>query len=345
MSRRAGGLLAVALLSGPAWAQQRAIDTTTYRQELGRIRAALDAADLEGAKTRAAALRGLVVADGSLRYESDGSLLGPLRRAADARAASALRPRLEALIRSLDQPPPAAAPAADHDLLESLRRAESPEALEKGGQVGLGPLRALTLRDSVVQMLDSVARAIDEQLRRFWRFLNKLGPKRSAKAGGGLDARPATVLIVIVAAATLLLLAVRVWRRRGEASLEVSAAAGAAESARDADPLSREANEWEDHARELEAAGRRREAIRAWYHAVLVTLFRQGLLHYEKGRTNWEYAAALPPEAGWRPAFFAITRRFDQEWYGRASSDPDVLRDYSSEAQRILATLRRAAAA
>ena len=218
MSRRAGGLLAVALLSGPAWAQQRAIDTTTYRQELGRIRAALDAADLEGAKTRAAALRGVVVADGSLRYESDGSLLGPLRRAADARAASALRPRLEALIRSLDQPPPAAAPAADHDLLESLRRAESPEALEKGGQVGLGPLRALTLRDSVVQMLDSVARAIDEQLRRFWRFLNKLGPKRSAKAGGGLDARPATVLIVIVAAATLLLLAVRVWRRRGEAS-------------------------------------------------------------------------------------------------------------------------------
>src|SRR5439155_3823093 len=48
VSRRAGGLLAVALLSGPAWAQQRAIDTTTYRQELGRIRAALDAADLEG---------------------------------------------------------------------------------------------------------------------------------------------------------------------------------------------------------------------------------------------------------------------------------------------------------
>jgi hypothetical protein len=333
------------LLSSPAEAQQRTVDTTTYRQELDRIRGALDATDLASARTRAAGLRGVVVADGPLRYETDGSLLGPLERAADTRAASALRPRLEALIRSLDQAAPASARPVDRDLLESLRRAESPGALEEGGQVGLGPLRALTLRDSVVQMLDSLAGAIDEQLRRFWRFVGKLWPRRSAKAGGSMDARPATVLIVIVAAATLLLLAVRVWRRRGGASFEVSAAAGATESARDADPLSREANDWERHARELEAAGQRREAIRAWYHAVLVTLFRQGLLHYEKGRTNWEYAAELPPEAGWRAMFFAITRRFDQEWYGRPSSDPDVLRDYSSEAQRILAILRRAAAA
>ena len=60
-------------------------------------------------------------------------------------------------------------------------------------------------------------------------------------------------------------------------------------SQRDADPLSREQDEWEKYAAELAAAGRLREAIRAWYHAVLVGLFRAGLLHHHKGRTNWEY--------------------------------------------------------
>jgi hypothetical protein len=337
--------LALLLLSTAAAAQDRAtLEATTYREELSRIRAALEAGDVEAARTRAAALRGTVVVDGSLRHETDASLIGPLARAADTRAATALRPRLDALIRSLETSRPAAAGVVNPALLESLRREEAPGALQKGGQVGLGPLRALTLRESIVAMLDSVVRGIDEQLRQFWRFLDRLWPKRR-KAGGGLDARPATLLIVTVAAVTLLLLAVRVLRRPGAASLEVSAASGAAESARDADPLSREANEWERHARALEAEGKRREAIRAWYHAVLVTLFRQGLLHYEKGRTNWEYAAELPPEAPWRPSFFAITTRFDQEWYGRPSSGADALRDYSAEAQRILAVLRRAAAA
>jgi hypothetical protein len=343
--KRAAALLAALLASTAVTAQDRpVVGTRAYRDELARIRGALEAGDLEAVRSRAAALRQAIVADGGLRYEPDASVLGPLSRAAGTPAASALRPRLSALIRSLGEAQPGRPPAVDAALLESLRRQEAPGELKKGGEVGLGPLRALTLRQWVLDTLDSAVKAIDEQLRRLWRFVDSLWPRRR-KAGGGLDARPATLLIVCVAAATLLLLAIRVLRRPATAVLEVSAAGPAAESARDADPLSREANEWERHARALEAAGKRREAIRAWYHAVLVTLFRQGLLHYEKGRTNWEYAAELPPEAGWRPAFFAITTRFDREWYGRPSADAGGLREYSSEAQRILAILRRAAAA
>ena len=80
-----------------------------------------------------------------------------------------------------------------------------------------------------------------------------------------------TVLVVVLA----LVLGWVGWRvlrnRRRGAAPAVAGPAPLPPSADD-DPLSREANEWERYARELAAAGRAREAIRAWYHAVLVAL-------------------------------------------------------------------------
>ncbi|HSB60806.1 MAG TPA: DUF4129 domain-containing protein, partial [Vicinamibacteria bacterium] len=115
---------------------------------------------------------------------------------------------------------------------------------------------------------------------------------------------------------------------------------GQASSARDEDPLSREAGDWEKHARELGAAGRWREAVRAWYHAVLAGVFRAGLVHHQRGRTNWEYAARLAPDLPWRAAFLDLTRLFDREWYGRVSSDADAARECAQVARAILRELR-----
>ena len=122
--------------------------------------------------------------------------------------------------------------------------------------------------------------------------------------------------LVIALAAVLAVLGLLALRRRGAPAAFPAPAAAPAPPARDDDPLSRRAGEWEVYARELAAAGRCREAVRAWYHAVLVALYQQGALHHRKGRTNWEYVAAVPPEAAWRPAFAALTRRFEREWYG-----------------------------
>jgi hypothetical protein len=83
-------------------------------------------------------------------------------------------------------------------------------------------------------------------------------------------------------------------------------------------------------------SGRFREAIRAWYHAVLVTLFRSGLLHYRKDRTNWEYAYALGPELPWRPGFVDATRTFEQIWYGRRETPPDAAEAFARDARGIL---------
>jgi hypothetical protein len=112
-------------------------------------------------------------------------------------------------------------------------------------------------------------------------------------------------------------------------------------SQRDDDPLSRGANEWERYAAQLAAAGRIREAIRAWYHAVLVTLYGAGILHFRKGRTNWEYVSSLAPDLPWRGEFIQLTRRFEEEWYGHDASGAEALDECSRRARRILDGARR----
>ena len=86
-----------------------------------------------------------------------------------------------------------------------------------------------------------------------------------------------------------------------------------------------------------------REAIRAWYHAVLVTLYRAGILHYRKGITNWEYVSALSPAHEWRPFFVSMTRLFDREWYGRHETTNDVLDSCAADARAIMGAIREGA--
>jgi hypothetical protein len=73
---------------------------------------------------------------------------------------------------------------------------------------------------------------------------------------------------------------------------------------------------------------------------VLVSLFENGLLHHQKGRTNWEYAGQLSPELRWRPAFLDLTRLFDREWYGRRTSDAEAVRACAESARTILRAVR-----
>jgi hypothetical protein len=320
-------------------AQDRApMDTGAYRAEVLAVQAALESGDLASARARAGSLEGATVVEGTLRYQADLSVLGPVAAVEDPAEARLLLPRVRALGRALAPGPgDGPAPPVDHALLDSLRRAQTPAPLRKSGEVDLGPAARLTVAEKLLDAMADVARWVRDALERIAEFLRKLWPEQK-RAGQGGDARPITVAIVAVAASVLGLLALRALRRRGAAGFEVSSSAPA-ESRHDEDPLSRGASEWERYARELEAAGRIREAIRAWYHAALVTLFRQGTLHYQKGRTNWEYAAQLPPEAPWRPEFVSLTRGFDREWYGRPSSDRDVLRDYAASVRRVLSAL------
>ena len=88
-------------------------------------------------------------------------------------------------------------------------------------------------------------------------------------------------------------------------------------------------------------AGRYREAIRASYHAVLAVLFRSGRLHYEKGRTNWEYAARIPAGAAWKRPFSDLVQGFEREWYGHDRSTAEAWTAAAAHSRRLVESLSR----
>jgi hypothetical protein len=228
----------------------------------------------------------------------------------------------------------------DHAALEGLRAKDD---TAKGGAVGRLEVQAPSglgrVADAIVAAYDWVAGRVN----RFLDWLKKLWPKASRPDAPSGSASVAAIAVVVAAALLLGILTWRTVRRGATAPVEVESERSA--PARDEDPLSRETTQWEARARELVAAGRWREAVRAFYHAVLVALFEAGLLHYQRGRTNWEYAAALSPQLALRPAFLNLTRIFDREWYGRRQSDAEAVRACAEAARSILRAAREGEAA
>ncbi len=311
-----------------------------YQQELRTIDAALAAQDLPAVAVRAEALRSSRVAFDQERVAVDPALVDALATVRPG-TVQAARVRVRAVLRGFDAPPPLP-PAADPELLRRAERAERPQELPAGGEVGGMPVQ-VSMPQRFLDAVASAWRWLGEKAVRFRDWLLRFWPRRpvAAPAGGGTTW---TVAVLVAAVAVVMaLLAVAALRR--SAPKEQAASEPVPMSQRDADPLSREQDEWEAYAAELAAAGRTREAIRAWYHAVLVGLFRAGLLHHHKGRTNWEYVARVPPESAWRPELIRLTRSFDREWYGSVRSAAESLRECAGEARSILRQVRDGMAA
>jgi len=322
-------------------ADPRLLTVAEYQQELRAIDTALATPDLAAASARAEALRSSRVALDQERIAVDPALVDAVATVRPE-TAQAARVRVRAVLRGLDAQPGAAG-AGDVDLLRRAQRADQPQALPSGGQVGGMPLQP-SFPQRFLDTVASIWRSITDAARRFRDWLAKLWPRRAVQAAAADVGTPWMVAVLVAAVAVVMaLLAVAALRR--SAPNEKLASEPVPASQRDADPLSREQDEWEAYAAQLAAAGRMREAIRAWYHAVLVGLFRAGLLHHHKGRTNWEYVARVPPESAWRPELIRLTRRFDREWYGAERSAAESLRECAAEARSILRQVRAAMAA
>jgi uncharacterized protein DUF4129 len=314
-----------------------------YSRSLRELAEALRSGDRDGARARARDLLACRVEARGERLAPDATVLGPI---ADAvLTGPAAEAEVAALAAALDEGSAGTPAAADQGRLDRLVRDDEARGLARGGVVEPG--RPPTLSESVEQALEALAdkvvaawRALSEWLERFW---PKPRPRQRREPSSPFATSTATVAMVAVVAAGLALLALRALRRRrGEA--EPASTPALSQSSRDADPLSREAGEWERYARELAAGGRFREAVRAVYHAVLMTLFRSGRLHHQKGRTNWEYVSRLPPDAEARPGFMRLTRAFDREWYGRDRSSREAFAECADEARAILRLLEEGAA-
>jgi len=341
--RRLAFFLAV-LAAAPAAAQAPGPPDLTldeYRGALEGMAAALDRGDREGARALAGALRGRAVGGEGTVFEADPSLLAVVETAGDTAGAARARLRVLQVLATLGDAG-FAGPEPDAGRLARLAREEAARRPREGGTIDASlDVRPLTLPERLLQWLDRAAGWLVEALGKLWDWLTRAGPRRDREKSGAT----AGIVTALVAAIALVLAvaAVRSMKRRDLA--ETRGEAGGAAPERDEDPLSREAAEWERYAGELAAAGRRREAIRAWYHAVLVALFRAGRLHHQKGRTNWEYVGQVRPEAGWRGTFVSLTEVFDREWYGREASAPEALRECAARAREVLRSARGEAAA
>jgi hypothetical protein len=339
------GIVALALCLVPAAA--RAQDATrpliaigAYAEALERIADAVDRGDASDATDRASALEAQDVAFGGERLRPDPALLAAVHAktwthpATLSRHLRELAAALRAAAAGQEAPPP------DPALVERLR---AQAAIAPGGEVADPEMRPLTIPDWIVEVLTTIGAWIADWAARIWRWLARFWPRTGVKdAPTGGAALLLTMSVVAVAVIALVLLAIRTVRR-GPRRAATAPSPRTVVSA-DEDPLSRESNEWERYARELAAAGRLREAVRAWYHAVLSTLFRTGVLEPRKGRTNWEHVSRLAPELRWRPEFIDITRRFEREWYGRDESSAEALGHCARLASGILAALRGEAA-
>ncbi|MEA2338397.1 MAG: hypothetical protein QOE82_2404 [Thermoanaerobaculia bacterium] len=311
-----------------------------YTAALTRIRSLIAAGQIADARAEAAALSGSDVVSPNGRFQTDSTLIAEVNKAKPRDLG--VETRIDATLAALRTAAPAKGTVVDQKLLQQLQREQTLPELKRGGDIN--GIRARTpFLERVGEVIGSAAKWVADKVIRFAEWLNRLWPDSGTKEKPAASSSMRWTVGTLVGLILLILgvLAFEVIRRSRKNAARVVEERAPLASTRDDDPLSRGANEWERYAAQLAAAGRLREAIRAWYHAVLVTLYAANILHFRKGRTNWEYVAAVGPERAWRPHFIELTRRFEEEWYGAEESSSDALDACRADAQRVIEAVRR----
>ncbi|HEV7425695.1 MAG TPA: DUF4129 domain-containing protein [Thermoanaerobaculia bacterium] len=330
-------LIAIIAVASPAHAVTLTLGQ--YEDALTRIRNLIAAGDLNTARAEATTLAGDDVAAAGGRFKTDSTLIAEVNKARPRDLA--VETRIDATIAALRTAAPSNAVSIDQTLLLRLQKEQTVPELKRGGDVrGIQPSTPLLQR--MAKAIETAAKWIGDKIEKFFEWIAKFWPKDDPKKKPGSSAMRWTVgSLVGLILLTLGVLAFEVIRRSRKRARDVVEESAPLTSTRDDDPLSRGANEWERYAAQLAAAGRLREAIRAWYHAVLVTLYGANILHFRKGRTNWEYVAALGPEHAWRAQFIELTQLFEHEWYGSDDSNSEALAACSAAARHVLNAVRR----
>jgi hypothetical protein len=330
-------LIIIAIAASPLHAATLTLDQ--YAATLTRIRNLVAAGDLVNARAEANTMAGDDVVSPNGRFHTDTTIVAEVNKAKPRDLA--VETRIDATIAALRNAGRSNAAVIDQPLLLRLQREQTPAELRRGGDIrGVQPRTPMLVR--MANAITAAAKWIGDKIMKFYEWMGRFWPKDPKKKPGSSAMRWTVGTLVGLILLILAVLAFEVIRRSRKRAREAVEESAPLTSASDDDPLSRGANEWERYAAQLAAAGRFREAIRAWYHAVLVTLYGANILHYRKGRTNWEYVAATSPEHAWRARFIELTRRFENEWYGSDDSSSDALDECSAAARAVIDAVRRA---
>lgn len=318
----------------------QAMPVTEYVQRLELIDAMLAQNGVGPAKVEARALLGQEITWSRGTFLADASVLQPIVDA--TRAEGPHRARLLSTIAELRRATGMESASGDRKLLERIAAEQDVPDLPRGGDVPTRVKADVPLLERIAEAFAEMLGWLRTKLRKLLDWLLDFLPRRRPnESAGSVMLRWLVFAVVAIILLLLLMLAINVLRRSraaAPAAVETSTPLG---SKADEDPLSRGATEWERYAGELARAGRYREAIRAWYHAVLVTTYAAGILHFRKGRTNWEYVASLAPSLSWRAEMIELTRRFEREWYGAEQSTQEALDECGERAAGIIDALRR----
>ena len=333
---RVFALIVIAFLAVTAHATT--LPLADYIARLEQLHTSIAAGDLAAAKATAAEVAGSEIVAPQGNFHADDSLM-----AAIAQARGIDRPllkRVELTLAELRQF--ADAPAPDPKLLQQVAAEQDVPELASGGELTPPLIPEVPLMERIVRSIGRMFRWLGEKIRQFIDWVRGFFPRaRAEDPGTTAGMRWIVIGVVTLIVVGIIFLALEVIRRARRGDAQTLTSSAPLRSSRDDDPLSRGATEWERYAAQLAADGRFREAIRAWYHAVLVTCYGAGVLHFRKGRTNWEYIALLPPSVAWRPELIRLTQRFEQEWYGALHSSQDALDDCSARAKLVLDALHR----
>lgn len=317
--------------------QAAAMTLADYIATLERIQSLVAAHQNAAARAAAQPLRDQTIDSPKGRFHADETIVAAL-------AKDPIDPRFPARLATTIAELRAAGGAAavrdpDMTLVDKIEKEQRAPKPGGGGDVEFGNndrlLKAGTAIQDAFARFEKILGDFFEWLGTFW---PETKPQKEKKQGSIRGIVIAIAIVIVVVIALLAWNAVRGARRAAPA---LASSIAAIPSARDEDPLSRASTEWEQYAAQLAAAGRFREAIRAWYHAVLVTLYGSSILHFRKGRTNWEYVAALSPSLPWRPRFITLTRRFEYEWYGGSESTSEAFDECAGEARAVLGAVAR----
>ncbi|MDP9194449.1 MAG: DUF4129 domain-containing protein [Acidobacteriota bacterium] len=333
-------LLFASLFIGMSASAQTTLPLDRYVSALERVHTLIAANQIDAAKSEAATLTGAEIVSSRGDFHADESLLAAI---AQARGADpALLARIELTVAELRGAAQGKEGTPDPKLLRQVAAEQDVPELARGGELTAPSVAEVPLMERVLQSIGESFRWIGRKVVQFIDWVRDFFPRRAGgRSGTTAGMRWIVIAVVALIVIVIVLLAVEVTRRARRGNAQTLTSSAPMRSTRDDDPLSRGATEWERFALQLAAAGRFREAIRAWYHAVLVTSYAAGVLHFRKGRTNWEYIASLSAATAWRPELIRLTQRFEQEWYGSDQSSEDALETCSASAKRILDALQQ----
>jgi hypothetical protein len=346
--RRALRHLAAPMLAVAAWpaaaAGGEALTGARYVALLKQIDGALAEGDLAQAAAVSASCADAEVSWAGGRLRADPTVAVLIRASASAQA----RLRIAAVLDACAAQGGAAGSGAVS--APRLARIAEEEAagqrlLARGGEIDGLPDGGLALPVSWHQRIAGFFGWLGDGLRTVWDWIIDWLRAREDKGHADAAGSRSHVLIIscVLVGAILVVAAVMAWRAWRQRSMIVPRMAGApAADGVDADPRSRAVDEWLAYAQQLFAAGRHREATRAWFHALLVQCWSHGLIHHRVGKTNWEYALLLPASLPWRSRFQDLTRQYDCIWYG-GRDDREAVERFAGETGEILGRLRPAA--